>query len=144
MDSIDFKILDQLSSDSKTTLKQLSEQVGLSSSPLQARIKRLEKEGYIRGYTAQLDYTKLGQDHIAFVQVTLSDTRANALAAFNAAIRQLKSVEQCHMIAGNFDYLLKVRTKDIRNYREELAEKISSLPHVASTSTFVSMETVIE
>ena len=144
MDSIDLKILNQLSSDSKTTLKQLSEQVGLSSSPLQARIKRLEKEGYIRGYTAQLDYTKLGQDHIAFVQVTLSDTRANALAAFNAAIRQLKSVEQCHMIAGNFDYLLKVRTKDIRNYREELAEKISSLPHVASTSTFVSMETVIE
>lgn len=144
MDSIDLKILNQLSSDSKTTLKQLSEQVGLSSSPLQARIKRLEKEGYIRGYTAQLDYTKLGQDHIAFVQVTLSDTRANALAAFNAAIRQLKSVEQCHMIAGNFDYLLKVRTKDIRTYREELAEKISSLPHVASTSTFVSMETVRE
>ena len=144
MDSIDLKILNQLSSDSKTTLKQLSEQVGLSSSPLQARIKRLEKEGYIRGYTAQLDYTKLGQDHIAFVQVTLSDTRANALAAFNTAISQLKSVEQCHMIAGNFDYLLKVRTKDIRAYREELAEKISSLPHVASTSTFVSMETVIE
>ena len=144
MDSIDLKILNQLSSDSKTTLKQLSEQVGLSSSPLQARIKRLEKEGYIRGYTAQLDYTKLGQDHIAFVQVTLSDTRANALAAFNAAIRQLKSVEQVHMISGNFDYLLKVRTKDIRTYREELAEKISSLPHVASTSTFVSMETVIE
>ena len=144
LDSIDLKILNQLSADSKTTLKQLSEQVGLSSSPLQARIKRLEKEGYIRGYTAQLDYTKLGQDHIAFVQVTLSDTRANALAVFNAAIRQLKSVEQCHMIAGNFDYLLKVRTKDIRTYRKELAEKISSLPHVASTSTFVSMETVRE
>ncbi|NBR40047.1 MAG: Lrp/AsnC family transcriptional regulator, partial [Alphaproteobacteria bacterium] len=103
MDLIDLKILNQLSANSKTTLKQLSEQVGLSSSPLQARIKRLEKEGYIRGYTAQLDYTKLGQDHIAFVQVTLSDTRANALAVFNAAIRQLKSVEQCHMIAGNFD-----------------------------------------
>lgn len=144
MDLIDLKILNQLSANSKTTLKQLSEQVGLSSSPLQARIKRLEKEGYIRGYTAQLDYTKLGQDHIAFVQVTLSDTRANALAVFNAAIRQLKSVEQCHMIAGNFDYLLKVRTKDIRTYRKELAEKISSLPHVASTSTFVSMETVRE
>lgn len=144
MDLIDLKILNQLSANSKTTLKQLSEQVGLSSSPLQARIKRLEKEGYIRGYTAQLDYTKLGQDHIAFVQVTLSDTRANALAVFNAAIRQLKSVEQCHMIAGNFDYLLKVRTKDIRTYRKELAEKISSLPYVASTSTFVSMETVRE
>lgn len=144
MDAIDLKILDQLSSDSKTTLKRLSEQVGLSPSPLQARIKKLEREGYIYGYAAQLNYTKLGQDHIAFVQVTLSDTRAEALAAFNMAVRTLKSVEQCHMIAGNFDYLLKVRTRDIRTYRTELAEKISSLPNVASTSTFVSMETIRE
>ena len=144
MDAIDHRILDQLSRDSKTTLKRLSEHVGLSQSPLQARIKKLEKEGYIRGYAAQLNYTKLGQDHIAFVQVTLSDTRADALAAFNSAVRALKSVEQCHMIAGNFDYLLKVRTKNIHNYRTELAEKISSLPHVASTSTFVSMETIQE
>jgi Lrp/AsnC family leucine-responsive transcriptional regulator len=144
VDAIDFKILDRLAKDSKTTLKMLSEKVGLSASPLQARIKKLEREGYIRGYAARLDYTKLGQDHIAFVQVTLTDTRAEALAAFNKAVRELKSVEQCHMIAGNFDYLLKVRTKDIRTYRTELAEKISSLPHVASTSTFVSMETVQE
>ena len=144
MDATDQRILDQLSRDSKTTLKKLSEQVGLSQSPLQARIKKLEKEGYIRGYAAQLNYTKLGQDHIAFVQVTLSDTRADALTAFNAAVRTLKSVEQCHMIAGSFDYLLKVRTNNIQTYRSELAEKISSLPHVSSTSTFVSMETIQE
>ena len=144
MDAIDLNILGLLSEDSKLTLKVLAEKVGLSASPLQARIKKLEKEGYIRGYAAQLDFSKIGQDHIAFVQVTLSDTRANALATFNAAVRKLKSVEQCHMIAGNFDYLLKVRTKNIRTYRIELAEKISSLPHVASTSTFVSMETVCE
>jgi len=144
MDAIDLKILNHLASDSKMTLKALSEQVGLSPSPLQVRIKRLEKEGYIRGYAARLDFTKIGQDHVAFVQVTLSDTRAEALAAFNSAVCTLKSVEQCHMIAGNFDYLLKVRTKDIRTYRAELAERISSLPHVASTSTFVSMETVCE
>ena len=144
MDTIDLKILNALAKDSKTTLKALSEQVGLSSSPLQVRVKRLEKEGYIRGYIAQLDYGKIGHDHVAFVQVTLSDTRARALAAFNHAVRQLQSVEQCHMIAGNFDYLLKVRTKDIHSYRTELAEHISALPHVASTSTFVSMETVRE
>ncbi|MDA0308599.1 MAG: Lrp/AsnC family transcriptional regulator [Candidatus Puniceispirillales bacterium] len=144
MDAIDTNILDLLSKDSKPTLKALADRVGLSPSPLQARIKKLEKEGYIRGYVAQLDYTKIGQDHIAFVQVTLSDTRAEALATFNDAVRTLKSVEQCHMIAGNFDYLLKVRTRNIRTYRIELAERISSLPHVASTSTFVSMETVCE
>ncbi|WP_438996969.1 Lrp/AsnC family transcriptional regulator [Candidatus Puniceispirillum sp.] len=144
MDLIDRNILDRLAIDSKTTLKALSDEVGLSPSPLQARIKKLEKEGFIRGYVAQLDFAKIDQDHVAFIQVTLSDTRAEALAAFNAAVRQLKTVEQCHMIAGNFDYLLKVRTRDIRSYRIELAEKISSLPHVASTSTFVSMETVCE
>lgn len=144
MDAIDARILNMLSQNSKSTLKVLAEHVGLSPSPLQARIKKLEKDGFIRGYVANLDFTKIGQDHIAFVQVTLSDTRADALATFNDAIRQLKSVEQCHMIAGNFDYLLKVRTKNIRTYRIELAEKISSLPHVASTSTFVSMETVCE
>ncbi|ADE39207.1 Lrp/AsnC family transcriptional regulator [Candidatus Puniceispirillum marinum] len=144
MDLIDRKILDKLAIDSKTTLKALSDEVGLSPSPLQARIKKLEKEGFIRGYVAQLDFAKIDQDHVAFIQVTLSDTRAEALAAFNGAVRQLKTVEQCHMIAGNFDYLLKVRTRDIRSYRIELAEKISSLPHVASTSTFVSMETVCE
>jgi Lrp/AsnC family leucine-responsive transcriptional regulator len=144
MDAIDARILNLLSLNSKSTLKVLAEHVGLSPSPLQARIKKLEKDGFIRGYVAKLDFTKIGQDHIAFVQVTLSDTRADALATFNDAIRQLKSVEQCHMIAGNFDYLLKVRTKNIRTYRIELAEKISSLPHVASTSTFVSMETVCE
>ena len=92
----------------------------------------------------RLDFAKINQDHVAFIQITLSDTRADALAAFNKAVRDLKTVEQCHMIAGNFDYLLKVRTRDIRSYRIELAEKISSLPHVASTSTFVSMETVCE
>lgn len=144
MDAIDRAILEQLAQDSKVTLRQLSEQVGLSPSPLQARIKKLEREGYIRGYAARLNYAKLGQDHIAFVQVTLSDTRAAALAQFNRAVRQLSSVEQCHMIAGGFDYLLKVRTKDIHAYRIELAERISSLPSVASTSTFVSMETVRE
>ena len=144
MDAIDARILNLLSQNSKSTLKVLAEHVGLSPSPLQARIKKLEKDGFIRGYVAKLDFTKIGQDHIAFVQVTLSDTRADALATFNNAVRQLKSVEQCHMIAGNFDYLLKVRTKNIRTYRIELAEKISSLPHVASTSTFVSMETVCE
>ena len=149
MDAIDRAILEQLAQDSKVTLRQLSEQVGLSSSlclRAGADQKPLElcREGYIRGYAARLNYAKLGQDHIAFVQVTLSDTRAAALAQFNRAVRQLSSVEQCHMIAGGFDYLLKVRTKDIHAYRMELAERISSLPSVASTSTFVSMETVRE
>ena len=72
----------------------------------------------------------------------LSDTREQALAAFNAAVLKIDEIEQCHMIAGSFDYLLKVRTYDIASYRLVLGEKISQLPHVANTSSFIAMQAV--
>ena len=144
MDKIDRAILKHLVSDCKITLRQLASSIGLSVSPLQARIKKLEDLKYILGYQARINHTMIGEDHIAFVQVSLSDTRAKALEEFNIEIGKLESVEQCHMIAGSFDYLLKVRTSNIESYRFFLSEKISSLPHVASTSTFVSMQSVKE
>lgn len=124
------------------TVTELAARVGLSKTPAQVRLRRLIDEGYIRGFRAVLDPVKLGMDHIAFAEVKLSDTREQALHEFNTAVRQIPEVEECHMIASRFDYLLKVRTSDIRRYRHVLGEKISSLPHVASTSTFVAMETV--
>jgi Lrp/AsnC family leucine-responsive transcriptional regulator len=84
----------------------------------------------------------MGLGHVTFVEVRLSDTRESALRAFNAAIQSVPEIEQCHMIAGAFDYLLKVRSRDIDAYRRVLGEVISALPHVASTSTHVSMEAV--
>ena len=86
----------------------------------------------------------MGRDHVAFVEVKLTDTREGALAAFNAAVVKLPEVEQCHLIAGAFDYLLKVRTSGMTGYRMLLAEKISTLPHVASTSTYVAMQSISE
>src|SRR3546814_6058547 len=83
-------------------------------------------------------------DHVASAEVKLSDTRAKALGEYNAAVLRIPEVEECHMIASSFDYLLKVRTADIRRYRAVLGEKISSLPHVDSTSTYVAMETVLD
>ena len=144
MDRIDRKLLDLVAADGRMTLARMAQAVGLSKSPCQTRLRRLEAEGYILGYHAQLNFEKLGEAHIAFVQVSLSDTRAAALEDFNTAVGTLSAVEACHMIAGGFDYLLKVRTKDISAYREVLAERISALPHVASTSTFVSMQSVKE
>jgi len=76
------------------------------------------------------------------VEVRLSDTTEKSLRAFNAAARAVPEIEECHMIAGAFDYLLKVRTRDMRDYRHVLGEVISALPHVASTSSYVSMEAV--
>ena len=120
----------------------LAAKVGLSKTPVQARVKRLEADGYIRGYAAVIDRERMGEGHLAFVQVKLSDTRSAALDAFNRAVRGTPEIEQCHMMAASFDYLLKVRTTDIAAYRRVLGEKISALPHVAQTSTFVAMETV--
>jgi len=122
----------------------LARRIGLSKSPTQARLKRLEEAGVITGYRAMLDPVRLGLAQVAFVEVRLSDTREVALQAFNAAIRGVAEVEECHMMASSFDYLLKVRTRDIADYRRVLGERISALPHVASTSTFVSMEAVKE
>lgn len=120
----------------------LSQQVGLSKTPVQARVRQMEKHGIIRGYRADVDREKLGEGHVAFVQVKLSDTRSKALEAFNKAVFDIPHIEQCHMIAASFDYLLKVRTNDMASYRQVLGERISSLPHVSQTSTFVAMETV--
>lgn len=142
LDRIDRAILIELARNARISMIELGQKVGLSKTPVTARVKRLEAEGVITGYRAELSAGRLGLEHVAFLEVRLADTREKALQAFNAAVRQIAEVEECHMIAGGFDYLVKVRTRDIGDYRRVLSESISRLPHVASTSTFVSMESV--
>ena len=144
LDDFDRKILAILRKDGRITFTDLARQVGLSKTPCQQRVKRLVDSGLITGFRAIVDPAKVGLDHVAFAEVKLSDTREAALREFNAAVRRIAEIEECHMIASSFDYLLKVRTSDMRRYRTVLGEKISSLPHVANTSTFVVMETVRE
>jgi Lrp/AsnC family leucine-responsive transcriptional regulator len=142
LDDFDRKIIAALRVDGRMSVTDLAQRIGLSKTPCQVRLRRLLDAGVIRGFTALVDPAKLGLDHVAFAEVKLSDTRESALGEFNAAVQRIPEVEECHMIASSFDYLLKVRTADIRRYRIVLGEKISALPHVASTSTFVAMETV--
>lgn len=144
IDRIDNRIIDALVENGRISITELSEKVGLSKTPCQLRLKRLVSEGYITGFRAVLNPAKMGMDHIAFAEVKLSDTREDALRAFNAAVKKIREVEECHMIASSFDYLLKVRTSDIKRYRIVLGEKISTLPYVASTSTFVVMQNVVD
>lgn len=144
LDDFDRRIVAALVEDGRMTVTDLAALIGLSKTPCQVRLKRLQEAGVIRGFRAIVDPAKLGMDHVAFTEVKLNDTRETALRAFNAAVRRIPEVEECHMLASNFDYLLKVRTADIRRYRIVLGEKISALPHVANTSTFVAMETVLE
>ena len=144
LDDFDRRILEAVARDGRISLQDLANRVGLSKSPVQARLRRLEAKGVIRGYRAVLDPAAMGREHVAFVEVRLSDTRERALAEFNAAVRAIPEIEACYMIAGNFDYLLKVRTSGMPTYRALLAEHISTLPHVAATSTYVAMQTVKE
>jgi Lrp/AsnC family leucine-responsive transcriptional regulator len=142
LDGFDRAILAALASEARISVTELARRIGLSKSPTQARLKRLEEGGIIRGYRASLDPIRLGLDHVAFVEVRMLDTREPTLAKFNAAVAGIAEIEQVHLIAGNFDYLLKVRTADMPRYRQVLAEKISTLPGVSSTSTYVAMEAV--
>lgn len=144
LDRFDEAILRVLAVEGRISATELARRIGLSKSPTQARMKRLEDAGVITGYRANLDPIRMGLAHVAFVEVRLSDTREAALQAFNKAVMAVPEVEQCHMIASRFDYLLKVRTADIQDYRRVLAEQISALPHVAGTSTYVAMEAVKE
>ncbi|MCV2865403.1 Lrp/AsnC ligand binding domain-containing protein [Albidovulum sediminicola] len=144
IDRYDAAILRELSSDGRMPVTELARRIGLSKTPTQARVKRLEETGVIAGYRAVLNPIRLGLANVAFVEVRLSDTRESALQAFNRAVQGVAEIEECHMMASSFDYLLKVRTGDIADYRRVLGERISSLPHVASTSTYVVMEAVKE
>ncbi|WP_445944133.1 Lrp/AsnC ligand binding domain-containing protein, partial [Roseicyclus sp.] len=140
--SFDHKPLAELAVNGRLPIIELARRIGLSKSPTQARLRRLEAQGYILGYRALLDPEKLQREHVAFVEVRLTDTRETALSAFNKAVMGVPEIETCHLIAGQFDYLLKIRCRDMRAYRDILAEVVSTLPYVASTSTHVSMQAV--
>ena len=144
LDRFDTAILRALSEDGRMSVTELARRIGLTKTPTQVRVRRLEEVGVIAGYRAVLNPIRMGLAHVAYVEVRLSDTRESALQAFNRAVRAVPEIEECHMMAAGFDYLMKVRTGDISDYRRVLGETISTLPHVASTSTFVAMEAVKE
>ncbi|MEH6445489.1 MAG: Lrp/AsnC ligand binding domain-containing protein [Oceanospirillaceae bacterium] len=142
LDKFDRAIIRELQKNSRISVTKLASIVGLSKTPCKIRMDRLEQQGYILGFNILVDRAKLGESHVAFVQVTLSDTKTKALEAFNSAVRKVPEVEQCHMIAANFDYLLKVRTTNMDSYRKFLGETLSNLPFVLQSSTFVVMENI--
>lgn len=144
LDALDYKILAELTDNARLPVTELARRVGLSKTPVAQRIRHLEAIGLITGYRAILSPLRLGLTHVTYVEVNLSNTREQALQQFNAAVRAIPEVEECYLIAGRCDYLLKVRARDMADYRRIMAEKISVLPHVSNTSSHVSMEAVVE
>jgi Lrp/AsnC family leucine-responsive transcriptional regulator len=143
IDSIDSKILSELESDGRVSIVELAQRVNLTHTPCSERVKRLERSGVITGYRATLDMEKLGLGHLTLVQVSLSATGGeNSLDAFNAAVRAIPEVESCLMTAGSFDYLLTIRTRDMRHFRDVLGDSINKLPGILQTHSFAVMEVV--
>ena len=142
LDPFDRKILRSVQENGRLSVSELSERVGLSKTPCLNRIRRLEKAGYIQRYKAVLSATKIRQDYVTFVQVKLERTTRRHLDDFCRAVRKIPEIQSCHMMSGGYDFLLKIRTRNMRTYREFLGDVLSELPSVAQTSTFPVMETV--
>lgn len=143
LDAIDLRILNELESDGRLSIVELAQRINLTNTPCSERVKRLERDGYIEGFRAIISKDRLGLGHLTVVQVSLAASASeNSLAKFNDAVRQIEEVELCLMIAGSFDYLLLVRTRDIAHFRIVLEEKTNKLPGILQTNSFAVMETV--
>lgn len=143
IDKIDRRILEELERDGRLSIVELSARVNLTNTPCSERVKRLERTGHISGYRAVLNMERLGLGHLTVVQVSLAATGGeNSLDAFNEAVARVSEIESCLMLAGSFDYLLTVRTRDIAHFREVLGDKINKLPGILQTNSFAVMEVV--
>jgi len=117
LDRIDLKILAQLQGAGRITNVELADAVGLSPSPCLTRVKRLEQAGYITGYGAHINLKKLGDFLTVFTEVTLHDHRSSDFARFEAAVRNIDEVVECHLVSGGYDYLLKFVTPGVDHYQ---------------------------
>lgn len=144
IDRIDRAILRELQSDGRMANVELSRRVGLSATPCLERVKRLEKQGYIKGYGAILAPELLESALLVFVEIRLTRTSPSVFDDFKKSVIDLPQVLECHLVSGDFDYLVKARVADMTAYRELLGETLLMLPGVNGSRTYVVMEEIKE
>ena len=144
LDSIDLNILRVLQENSRTSNTDLAHSVGLSATPCAERVKRLQNLGYIQSWGAKLNPRLLNLELLVFVEITLLRTSQDVFAEFRDAVVKLPQVLECHLVSGNFDYLLKARVAGMTAYRQLLGETLLTLPGVSDSRTYVVMEEVKE
>jgi Lrp/AsnC family leucine-responsive transcriptional regulator len=142
LDRIDKLILAELQKEGRISNIELSRRVGLSATPCLERVKRLEKENYILGYTALVNPAKVGTALLVFVEITLTRTSPDVFEEFSQAVQTLEEIQECHLVSGTFDFLLKTRVSDMTDYRQLLGETLLRLPSVSGSRTYVVMEEV--
>lgn len=144
LDDIDIAILAALQRDGRLPNVTLAREVGLSATPCAERVRALEAAGIVRGYRADLDPERLDLGLLVFIEVAIDRTSEGAFAAFRDAMLAIPQVQECHMVAGGFDYLVKVAVRDMAAYRTFLGEVLSQVPGIRSTHTYPVMERVKE
>lgn len=142
IDRIDRNILVELQKNARISNIELSKRVGLSPTPCLERVKRLEKEKYIKGYQAILNPQKLEAALLVLVEITLTKTSPDVFDDFSKAVHELDVIQECHLVSGNFDFLLKTRVADMVAYRELLGDTLLRLPSVSESRSYVVMEEV--
>lgn len=137
-------ILERLQENGRISNAALARKVNLTATPCLERVRRLERDGYIRGYTALLEPSLVDAGLLVFVEINLLRTSPDAFRDFRREAGKLTELLECHLVSGNFDYLLKARVKDMQEYRSLLGEKILALPGVSDSRSYVVMEEVKE
>jgi len=144
LDRIDHKILDVLQREGRISNTELAQRVGLSMSPCAERVRRLERAGVISGYHARVDPVALGRPLLVFVEITLSSKSADVFQKVRDELLLMPEVQECHLVAGSFDYLVKARLAGMDEYRNLLGALLKKLPVPAQSQSYVVMESVKE
>ncbi|MBL7002922.1 MAG: Lrp/AsnC ligand binding domain-containing protein [Gammaproteobacteria bacterium] len=144
LDRIDKRILKEIQNNGRVSYVELGKLVGLSTSPCLERVHRLEKHNYIKSYTANLNPELLGAGLLIFVEINLTYRKADVFDEFKKAVEKWPQIQECHLVSGDFDYLLKIRIENIAIYRQLLGDILHTLPDVRESRTMVVMETASE
>jgi Lrp/AsnC family leucine-responsive transcriptional regulator len=144
LDKIDRHILRLLQRDGRMAMKELSEQVGLSITPCIERVKRMERDGVITGYYARVSPAAVGVNLLVFVEITLNQKSAKAFEQFRHEVLRIPEVMECHLVSGDFDYLIKARIREMAEYRTLLGDMLLQLPGAAQSKSYVVMEEIKE
>ncbi|MDG3086297.1 Lrp/AsnC ligand binding domain-containing protein [Vibrio hannami] len=137
LDRTDLEILRVLHSKGRISMVELAKQVHLTTSPCSDRVKRLEKEGFIKGYHAELNAEKLGLDVQVFIHIRLDQSSFSVFDKFAKEVDLMPEIEECYSLSGDFDAMIKVRVKDMKAYQAFMSVKLGSLPGVIQTRSEV-------
>lgn len=144
LDKLDRKILMLLQQDGRMAMTDLSDAVGLTITPCIERVKRMERDGIITGYYARVNPLALDAGLLVFVEITLSAKSGRTFDDFRREVARIPQVLECHLVSGDFDYIIKARIKEIGQYRKLLGDILLQLPGVTQSKSFVVMEEVKE